>query len=64
MVKNDMSILEEVIRQLEDYILEENDLYGAGRIPFEHEGKKGSTATRISARRTSPSRRPCWRVLS
>lgn len=39
MVKNDMSILEEVIRQLEDYILEENDLYGAGRIPFEHEGK-------------------------
>ncbi len=27
------------MRQLEDYILEENDLYGAGRIPFEHEGK-------------------------
>ncbi|MDA0658802.1 MAG: methyltransferase domain-containing protein [Planctomycetota bacterium] len=34
-----MSNFGEVIRQLEDFVLAENDLYGAGRVPFEHEGE-------------------------
>lgn len=33
-----MSILEQIIRQLEDFVLAEHGLYGAGRIPFEHVG--------------------------
>lgn len=34
-----MCKLEQVIRQLEDFILAENDLFGTERIPFEHHGK-------------------------
>jgi SAM-dependent methyltransferase len=33
-----MSMLENVIRQLEDFVLIERDLFRTGRIPFEHQG--------------------------
>lgn len=34
-----MSLQEQVIRQLEDFILAEHNLHREGRIPFEHQGK-------------------------